>query len=157
MHALPGANEAGVARVRGVLGSRTASGRPAAVRVMGLAGAPPAVLDEAQRVVTATERAFATDTLLMAVSVSQAQAALHLARGDARRALQALDAARPYETGRMALLVPICCGLRLSRVLCGCGGACLPGGGSVCSPLPAWGSPPLQCGSRALIFSDRFR
>jgi tRNA A-37 threonylcarbamoyl transferase component Bud32 len=107
MHALLGANDAAVARVRSVLGSRNASVRLAAVQVIGLAGAPPAVLDEAQRVVTATERAFATDTLLMAVSVSQAQAALHLARGDARRALQALDAARPYETGRMALLVPI--------------------------------------------------
>jgi tetratricopeptide (TPR) repeat protein/tRNA A-37 threonylcarbamoyl transferase component Bud32 len=107
MHALLGEHAEAVGLVRGLLGSRNANVRLGAVQVLGLAGAPQALLDEAERVVVAVERASASDTLLVAVSVSQARAALHLARGDATRALQALEAARPYETGRMALLLPM--------------------------------------------------
>jgi hypothetical protein len=95
MHALLGANDAAVARVRSVLGSRNASVRLAAVQVIGLAGAPPAVLDEAQRVATEAPAPTRCSWPL----VSQAQAA---PPGRGRCARPCASTPPPYETGRCA-------------------------------------------------------
>jgi len=107
MHAFVGAHEAAIPLARRVLDSRNVNVRLGAVQALGLAGASPALLAEGERVIGAAEREYASDTLINAVSVSQARAALHLARGDAARAIQALEPARQYEAGRMALLLPV--------------------------------------------------
>ncbi len=107
MNALLGARDEAIAFARRVLASRNVNVRLGAVQTLGLAGAPAHLLAEGDRIVAAVERDFPSDTLLNAVSVAQAKAALHMGRHQPARALEVLDAARPYETGRMALLLPV--------------------------------------------------
>ena len=107
MHVLLGAHEQAIAFAQRVVESRNVNVRLGAVQALGLAGAPAHMLAQGDRVVASVEQEFASDTLLNAVSVAQARAALHMGRGQPARAVDALEAARPYETGRMALLLPI--------------------------------------------------
>lgn len=107
VYALTGSNDDAVALVRPHLGSRNLSVRLLAATVCGLAGAPAGVLREAQRTVDEVATARATDTLTMSVSVAMARSALALAHGQPAAAVAALEPARPYELGRMALLIPV--------------------------------------------------
>lgn len=107
VHALAGDREQAVALARPQLASGNVSVQLVAAMVCGLAQAPPAVLREAQRTVDTAAAAHATDTLTIGISVALARAALALAHGRPADAVAALEPARPYELGRMAVLLPV--------------------------------------------------
>jgi tetratricopeptide (TPR) repeat protein len=97
-----GAPELAVPLAQPQLASSNVQARLDAAAVLSLAGQPrgaPPVVDEAAREV-------ATDTLTIALGVGVARAGLALDRGRPDEAIAALEAARPYERGRVAVLRP---------------------------------------------------
>jgi tetratricopeptide (TPR) repeat protein len=107
VHALLGDHEQALTLARPHLASRNVSVRMTAALACGLARAPAPVLREAQRAVDEAAAAHHTDTLTTAVSIGLARAALALAAGRPADAIAALEPGRPYEMGRMAMMLPV--------------------------------------------------
>jgi tetratricopeptide (TPR) repeat protein len=107
MHALAGDRSVAIDLARPRIASRNVSVRLSAVLATALAGASGERLREAEHVVETAAAEHATETLTTAVSVAMARAAIAYARGQHAAALAALEPARPYEQGRVALLLPI--------------------------------------------------
>jgi tetratricopeptide (TPR) repeat protein len=84
------------------LASSNVQARLDAAAVLSLAGQPRGVAP----VVEQAAREVSTDTLTIALSVGVARAALALQRGQAVEAVAALEPARPYELGRVAVMRP---------------------------------------------------
>ena len=103
--ALYGYRAEAAALARSVLRSATAyEPQLRAATALALAGVP----DEAEAVVRRLRPLRPEDTLLHAAYLPAAQAAVHLARGEAAEAVAALRPAAGYERGIVAALLPAC-------------------------------------------------
>jgi tRNA A-37 threonylcarbamoyl transferase component Bud32/tetratricopeptide (TPR) repeat protein len=90
-------------RVTPLLAARDPTVRLGAVTVIALSGHPEGL----DAVVSEVATARPDDTLLQSVWVPVARAALDLARGNPRGAVTRLEPTIPYETGRMAAMLPV--------------------------------------------------
>jgi hypothetical protein len=86
-----------------LLAARDPTVRLGAVTVIALSGHPEGL----DAVVSEVATARPDDTLLQSVWVPVARAALDLARGNPRGAVTRLEPTIPYETGRMAAMLPV--------------------------------------------------
>ncbi len=81
----------------------SAAPRLRAAAALALSGDPAG----AERAIAAVKASEADDLFVSRVHVPVAQAAVHLARGEPARALEALQPAQPYELGSIAVLAPV--------------------------------------------------
>jgi tetratricopeptide (TPR) repeat protein len=81
----------------------SAAPRLRAAAALALSGDPAG----AERAIAAVKASEADDLFVSRVHVPVARAAVHLARGEPARALEALQQAQPYELGSIAVLAPV--------------------------------------------------
>ncbi len=81
----------------------SAAPRLRAAAALALSGDPAG----AERAIAAVKASEADDLFVSRVHVPVAKAAVHLARGEPARALEALQLAQPYELGSIAVLAPV--------------------------------------------------